>query len=320
MNNVEMQKIIDNSIWMGNKFSTFFTDNAGKLHEYSITENTRREYVEQFLKWNHIFKNIIGLIKVYTTTGQQDYPDISYKNQIREELEKLEAIKLEAVGNEKNYSGGSQRIFKSSYLYIKRGTKLFRYTDDVVNHIYANPKPLNYGRFTVPGRPGTFYLAFDKNVAREEVKGSNSTKLVEFEITNDLKALIIPGSLPVYVKEDKFFETRLKQFHNLVFSLKPEDAYFNDIDKTNSLGRLRRAIYIVTNELFEIVKETDSDIIVYPSTKVKQNSYLGTPINNKYFVPNNKNSDLAIINDVNLDKNGNAFSKYVKVIKKYNVE
>lgn len=319
MQDYQIEKIMKSSIWTSDQMSVQVTDNNGNTYVSGVTDTARRRYIENFIKWNHIFKNIITMIRNYTDANPEPYLDENYRKQIKKELLKLEEIKFETINDKgvkskSNFLGGSQKIVQPSYFYMKSGTKLFRYTDDPVNHIYANPHPLNYGRFTEPGKPGTFYLAFDKKVARDEVAGSNSNKLVKFEIVRDVRALIIPGSLPVFVPEDKFFETKLKKFHNLIFSLTPESDYFESI-KEEKRNRLKQGIYIVTNILFKIIKDNTTNIIVYPSTKVKENSDLGRIENNKYFIPNRKNADIAIINDVNYDKDGNAFSKYVRIVR-----
>lgn len=315
MEEKEIEEIIHSSIWTNNRPVIKVTTEKGEYIS-GITDDTRREYVKNILNWRKVFKKLIKEIKKYAV--DQDYSNAEYRKTIKKEISKLEELKFGIINNGceiKSEENGSQRISQPSYLYIKRATKLYRYTDDVIQHIYANPKPKNYGRFTDPkSKVSTFYLAFDKRVAKEEVAGTNSTKLIEFETIKDIRAMIVPGNLPSIKKVDLFFESRLRKFHNLVFSLKVEDSYFSKINKSMHGDRLKNGIYIVTNELFNMLRE--GNVIVYPSTKVCENSLLGREEKNKYFIPNVKNADLAILDDVHIDSHGQAFSEYVKPLKK----
>lgn len=320
MNDKEIKELIRNSHWTNNEPKISIKKADGKIYEIGITENTLKNYISYISKWKEIFEGIIKEIKDYVSNDK--YSDSKYKEKIRCEISKLEEIKFESLQNNEdaNIQNGAQRISSPKYLNIKSGTLLYRYTDDYTNHMYANPNPQTYGRFTDPeSKLRPFYLAFDKKVARDEVAGTKSKELVKFEASTDIKALIVPGGLLQINKEDEFFESRLKRFHNLVFSLKTSDSYFctlykNKQDKEKLETRMKKGIYIVTNELFNFILLPNVNAIVYPSTKVSENSYLGREENNQYFIPNKKNANLAILNDVNFDKNGIAFSKYVKPI------
>lgn len=318
MKESEIQKIMRSSIWTNDRSQSIIKFSDESQYISGVTDRTRRQYIDNFLHWNKVFKKIIIEIIGYVNESSNNNQEKIYKSKIKEELSKLEELKFELISKKGTadclgISNGSRRILQPNYLYIEKGTRLYRYTDDNIHHIYANPKPKNYGRFTVPGDKGTFYLAFNKNVAHEEVAGSNSKKLVKFKVKEDIRALIVPGNLPEFNREDAFFAERLKKFHNLIFSLTPQDKYFSEIDR-NKLDKLKKGIYIVTNELLSMVKEPNDDIVVYPSTKVKENSYLGKLQNNKYFVPNEDNADLAIFNDINFNNSSNQFSKYVQLL------
>lgn len=320
MNDKEIEKLMCSSFWTNNDPKISIEEADGKKYVIGITDNARRNYINYISEWKEIFNGIIKEIKNFALDDK--YSEGEYKEKIRSEISKLEEIKFESVQNNEgaNLQDGAQRISSPKYLKIKRKTVLYRYTDDYINHMYANPNPQAYGRFTNPkSKLRPFYLAFEKEVARDEVAGTKSKELVKFEAITDIKALIVPGSLPLINKEDEFFESRLKKFHNLVFSLKTSDPYFCTLykkkrDKEKLETRLKKGIYIVTNELFSFILLPNVNAIVYPSTKVAENSSLGREGDNQYFIPNTKNADLAILNDVNQDENGVAFSKYVKPI------
>lgn len=311
--NLMIEKVVEESLWTGHTPETVMETSEGK-YRAKATTRTKKEYVENVLNWNKIFKNIINEIINYASNS--DYDIDNYKNYIDSELSKIEKVKLEVVENTAKIITGEpdySRVSMPRFYIIKKGTILYRYTDDIEKHKFANPSPQSYGRFTVPGKIGTFYLAFDKNVAKDEVRGSNSNKLIKFRTIKDINALIMPEYLPEFSDADRIIATRLKKFHNLIFSLTVNDKYFEEIDIKNT-SRLKEGIYIVTNRLLDIIKENGGDIIVYPSTKVKENSNLGNIENDKYFVPNKSNANLAIFNDVNYDDFGKQFSNFVESI------
>lgn len=306
-----IEKVVEESLWTGHTPENLMETSEGK-YRAKATTRTKKEYVENILNWNKIFKNIINEIINYASDSNYDIDN--YKNYINSELSKIEKVKLEVIENTAKITTGEpgySRISMPRFYIIKKGTVLYRYTDDIEKHKFANPNPQSYGRFTIPGKIGTFYLAFDKNVAKDEVRGSNSNKLIKFRTIKDINALIMPEYLPEFSDADKIITTRLKKFHNLIFSLTINDSYFKMVD-TKNISRLKEGIYIVTNELLDIIKE--GNVIVYPSTKVKENSNLGSVENDKYFVPNKSNTNLAIFNDVNYNDFGKQFSNFVESI------
>lgn len=307
-----LEQLLRDSIWMHTGGENFTTDKGEYIA--SATDRTKIEYIYNVENWITIFNTIVKLIKDFT--NHSEISESIFRNEIRTNLNKIEKVQMEVVKNTSGVSTvpGSQSVFFLRTLKIRHGQKLYRYSDDKKNHVYANPNFNTFGRFTDPDRGmSVFYLAFDKKVAKEEVKGTNSKYLIKYEVLNDFEVQIMPGTMSSFSQADKFFEGRIKKFHNLIFSLQSSDGRFIGI---SDMDRLNRAIYITTNALFDILTGQSVRAIVYPSTKVKENSELGKLFNNEYFMPNEKNADIAIFGDVQFEDEDRRIGEYSKFVRK----
>lgn len=317
LNDNLIMQIVRESLWTSGNIEVHASNGNGELTA-GITDRTKREHVINVYNWKELFRDIIN--EIIRFSKDNTFAESEFKQKIDNVVHKMETVDQEIIVNtiDSSYTPGSRAILSTKTVILKKGTILYRYTDDKDNHLYANPHPVAYGRFTDPNsiiNHSVIYLAYKKEVAKKEVakkevEGSNSTQLVRYRLRKDIKLKITPGMLPSASKADLFFTERLRKFNNLVLTLKSTNAYFDHVENKD---RVSKGIYITTNTVLEYLQNSDDVGIVYPSTKVGQNSTLGRMDNNENFIPNKENADIAIFNDLER-KNGEWFSKYLEAL------
>lgn len=260
----------------------------------SVTSKDEHKYINTLKNWQKIYNSVIESICNYAIN--KDYNTDTFKDTIYQILVNT-LLKYDEL---QVYPPMCNRP-----VIIPKDTTLYRYVD-CPEHCYANPHPNYYSRLTDPNRGSTFYLSFDKSVAKDEA--SNTNTLVKYKTKFNIKANLFPTLFP----KDKFFEKRLRKLCNLIFSLTTANDQFK---KIKNKKRVKKGIYIATNKIFDIYHNNSTEVFIYPSTKVKENSHLGNVLDNEIFRPNKKNANIAIFNDVHFNKNGDPYSNYVKVEK-----
>lgn len=279
------------SIYISNKAAVIIGDKT-----YPQTEEDNQKYINSIKNWRSIYNNLINKVIDYSNGKNLD----TFKDNIYQELIKINIQSAKSM---------EYPPVLSDHVIIPKDTILYRYTD-CPEHCYSNPTPQCYSRLTDPNRCSTFYLAFDQFVAKDEATSNNT--LIKYKVKQNIKANLFPVRFPILDKKDMMFENRLRRLCNLVFSLTTNNKCFTQIKDKD---KLEEGIYIVTNTLFDMFHhDPNEDVFIYPSTKVKENSKLGNILANSHFVPNKGNADIAILNDVHYDNNGNPYSKYVEVI------
>lgn len=217
LNEDTIMKIVRSSIWTGGNSEIHGSNGNGKLI-CKITDKKKREYVINVFHWKQHFYSIINEIVEFAKCDAT--VESEFKQKIDSIVHEMEVVDQEIIVNDldSSFVPGSRAVLSGKLLVLKKGTILYRYTDDKVNHLYANPNPVTYGRFTDPSKKNTrtvIYLAYKKQVAKKEVKGSNSKQLVKYRVRKDIRLTITPGMLSATVVKCWKIPIRKCRFSNI---------------------------------------------------------------------------------------------------------